>query len=419
MKDIPINKPEITYGVNSNIFEWKPLSLKVVVDRITDDGKAELYFYYSNGTGQTLLHMGQANLLSSTMQRDFLKALSTRGLDIDWQTILTYISVNSVEHLRQGESVISLNEDFGKERPSYILPPLFVKDAPNIIYAERSSAKSLFLVMIDLALSLPWDDNPIGLNISERNHHVLYCDWESSAQIIGWQKECLRKGIPDAPWCDIPYLHCSGSLTDNIHHIRHKVETNGIDIVIIDSLGMAVGDDLNLTKPAFAFYSALRQLPVTPIIIGHTAKNQETRRKTVYGNAYYENEARSVWEIYKTQLPMSNELIITLFHRKPPPFATMHEPLAYKFIFNNDVISVELANPILDKTSTNEEPTQPEIILATLEDAGEPLSPTQLATITKIQDSTVRTVLLRLKNSGKVKRVNEKYTTTSGDKELL
>jgi predicted HTH transcriptional regulator len=116
---------------------------------------------------------------------------------------------------------------------------------------------------------------------------------------------------------------------------------------------------------------------------------------------------------------MSNELIITLFHRKPPPFATMHEPLAYKFIFNNDVISVELANPILDKTSTNEEPTQPEIILATLEDAGEPLSPTQLATITKIQDSTVRTVLLRLKNSGKVKRVNEKYTTTSGDKELL
>jgi hypothetical protein len=419
MTEVIIGKPEVSYSVNCNIFEWQSLCLKVVVDRITDDGKAELYFYYNNGSGQTLLHMGQANLLSSTFQREFIKSLSTRGLDIDWQTILTYISNSSVEHLRQGEPIIELTEEFGKERPQYILPPLFVKDAPNIIYADRSSAKSLFLVLIDLALSLPWYDNDIGLNVGNTNHHVLYCDWESSAQIIGWQKECLRRGIPNAPYCDIPYLHCSGSLLDNIHHIQTKVRNSNIDIVIIDSLGMAVGDDLNLTKPAFAFYSALRQLLVTPIIIGHTAKNPESKKRTVYGNAYYENEARSVWEIYKSQTPMSDQLTITLFHRKPPPFATIHEPLAYKFTFSNDIINVEKAQPILDKSGINETPTQVENIIATLADSEKPLSPTEIASITEIVSSNVRVCLFRLVKEGKVVKVNEKYTIPNGNEKPL
>lgn len=409
-----IAKPKVEYGAGKNIFEWAEYNLSIVADKITDDGKTELYFYYNNGDGKVLLHMGQANLLSSTMHREFIKSLSTRGLEkIDWQTVLTYVSNLTMQHLREGEPVVWLNEDFGKTKPEYLLYPLFVKDAPNIIYADRSSAKSLFITTIAVGLTVGWYTNDLNLQISDKPKTVLYCDWESSAQILGWQKECLRKGMLGVDTiCEIPYLHCSGSLSDNVHNIQSKIEQTKAEIIVIDSLGMAVGDDLNLTKPAFAFYSALRQLPVTPLIVGHTSKDKESRRKTVYGNAYYENEARSVWEVSKQQEPMSNELTITLFQRKSPPFAFTHEPLAFKFKFLDDITTIELAEPSKDRSSFNEDELHDtDIVLETLSESSTPLTIQQIANLTELPNNNIRQAVYRLKNNKqpKIKQVGDKY----------
>lgn len=365
MTERPVGKPDITYGISRNVFEWKELELSVTIDRITDEGRAELYFYHNNGSGKKLLHMGNANLLSSTMQREFIKALSTRGLELDWQTILTYISRDTIAHLREGESVVWLGEEHGKKAPEYLLPPLFVKNVANIIYADRSSAKSLFAILVDISLTLPWHDNNLGLKIKPKDiHKVLYLDWEGDAEMMGWQKECILRGI-GIEWCDIPYLHCSRSLAQDIMYIQNKIADIEADVVIIDSLGMAVGDDLNLTKPAFAFYAALRQLPVTSLIIAHTSKDINARRKTVYGNAYYENEARSIWEITKKQALGSNELTITLNHRKPPPFAGYHEPLAWRFIFEGNKTFIETCEPDSDKREAIDElaPSETDVAL--------------------------------------------------------
>ena len=109
-----------------------------------------------------------------------------------------------------------------------------------------------------------------------------------------------------------------------VSHIQNKIQETHTDVVIIDSLGASVGADLNATEPAFQFFTALRQLPVTPLIIAHTAKDINNKRKTVYGNAYYSNEARVTWEITKQQEPDSSELTISLFNRKPAPFTGIH-----------------------------------------------------------------------------------------------
>jgi len=362
MTDVSVGKPEISYGLARNTFEWADLSLKVVVDRITEDGKSELYFYHTNTAGTVLLHMGQANLLSSTMQSQFMKSLSSRGPEIDWQTVLTYIARDTIAHLREGEPVVWLDEKYGKKPPAYLLPPFFIKNAANIIYADRSSAKTLFITLIDLALSLPWYTNEIGLNITPQDYHkVLYLDWEGSAEIMGWQKECIRRGM-NIEICDIPYLHCSRSLADDISHIQHKVEEVKADVVIIDSLGMAVGDDLNLTKPAFNFFAALRHLPVTPLIVAHTAKGINTWKRTVYGNAYYENEARSIWELKKRQDTNSPELTLTMHHRKPPPFAPTHEPIAFLFTFDGNRITVESATASPDTLDDNKRTVEDKIL---------------------------------------------------------
>jgi len=406
MTELPVGKPEINFGINKNTFKWPEHGLTVNVERITDEGKAELFFYYDNGTGRKLLHLGNANLMSSTMPRPYITALSTRGLDIDWQTVLTYIVNDTMEHLRQGEPVTWLNSDYGKKRPEYLLPPLFIKNAANIIYADKSSAKSLFMTLVTISLSLPWYNNEIGFKISkDARHVVLFLDWENDAAITGWQKECLVRGM-ELEWCDIPYLHCSRPLTDSIEHIKNKVTEIKADVVIIDSLGMAVGDDLNLTKPAFNFYSALRQLPVTPIIIAHTSKDITSKRKTVYGNAYYENEARCVWEVSKAQERGSNELTITLHHRKAPPFAGYHEPLAWRFIFEGDKTMVEQCNPESDKREHSESITDTEAVLVILETEARPLLPREIQNLADPPRAgdNIRKACERLKKSNKIKR---------------
>ena len=103
---IQINKPEEKYGVYRNEFNWPDLNLKVIVDRITDDGKAELSFYSGDGNEEILLHHQQVNLLASTIFRDLPKILAPQlkadGCDIDWHTVLTYVSGLTMRNLRKG-----------------------------------------------------------------------------------------------------------------------------------------------------------------------------------------------------------------------------------------------------------------------------------------------------------------------------
>lgn len=394
-----VGKPQITFGLSKNVFWWQDLSVRVVADRITPEGKAELSFYHENGSGPILLHICQANLLSNTVNRDLPKIMQTRGPAIDWQTVITYVAVNTMSHLREGEPVVWLDASYGKVKPSFLVPPLFVENAANIVYADKGSAKSLFITLVDICLTLG-DGEKFGLRTGGRKHTVLFLDWENDPNITGWQKECLLRGMGFEN-LSIPYRRCAHSLADDIEQIKSFVDRIKADVVIIDSLGMAVGDDLNLTKPAFAFYAALRQLPVTPIIIGHTSKDKESRFKTVYGNAYYENEARSIWEVSKKQEQGSNELLLTLFQRKCPPFVGIHTPLAFRFTFEDDKTYVETSDPAADKREDSEA-TDKEKVYSAIALADTPPKPKELEATTGVSNGNIRVICHRLLKEKKI-----------------
>jgi len=391
-KGIP--EPQMDIFPGGYTFSWNGLNLKVVIDRIRNGDEGEICVY----EGDYPLYISGIKLLSVSHKSSLARALKTQR-NLDWDRIINQATTKVLTHIRSGEPVIWLDSEVGNTRPEYLLYPLFVKNAPNIIYADRSSAKSLFITLIDIALTLPWHNNPIGLHIKPDNRHrVLFGDWENDAEITGWQKGCLLRGM-GLEWCDIPYLHCSRPLADSIDHIRDKINETNADVLIIDSLGMAVGEDLNLTKPAFNFFAALRQLPITPIILGHTSKDITNRRKTVYGNAYYENEARSVWEVSKNQEYGSNELLITLHHRKSPPFAGYHEPLAWRFIFEGDATMVEQATPDTDKRSYDESPpSETDIALRILYESGDRLTAQEVLVASEgaIKATNIYTVLGRI-----------------------
>lgn len=419
----PIGNSDIS-GYYYNWEKGEPSNIAIGVTRIREDSarnaiEAEIEIAYkrskSNGTPVNLLSHVRTNLLSLSGRDTLVRSIKANCLEDDlqyypWNVMVNQVCNLTINNVRKGEPLKWLSEE-GANRPEYILPPLFPKNSASIVYADKSSAKSLFMTLIDITLTLPWHDNNLGLNISPDDKRVvLFLDWENDAEITGWQKSCIIRGM-ELGWCDVPYLHCSRPLADSVDHIRNKIKEIGADTIIIDSLGMAVGDDLNLTKPAFAFYGALRQLPVTPLIIAHTSKGIDNRRKTVYGNAYYENEARSVWEIIKEQQPGSNELTITLQHRKSPPFAGYSEPLAWRFIFDEDKTMVETATPQQDqRISSDAPPSETDIALEIIMDSkGKPMSAGDIvkASAQKIKPTNIYTVMARI-----IKRPEFKVTKT-------
>lgn len=396
----PQGIPEPTLMKTISGFElvWPGLNLKVNIDHIVNDTDAEIAISENDKN----LYVSGFKLLSISHKIELARALS-KIKKIDWDKIINQITSLVLTEIRKGEDVIWLTSDYGITPPEYLLTPLFIKNSPNIIYADQSSAKSLLMTAVDIVLTLPDLGEPLNLYTS-KHHNVLYLDWENNEYITGWNSQCLFRGMnndPDNENLPIAYLHCSLPLYKMVSHIQDKIKETNSDVVIIDSLGASVGADLNATEPAFQFFTTLRQLPVTPLIIAHTSKDINNKRKTIYGNAYYSNEARVTWEISKQQEPGTPELTVTLFNRKPAPFTAISNPIAFRFSFDGNRTSIEKTEPIQDKQSLNDDskPEPMDVVAELLETTSKHLTPKEIATKTGLNESTVRSAVKRLKDN--------------------
>lgn len=423
-----IKPPEIVRTSTGMIFKWDDDTdlhdIAIEISRIKENSRqssieCEIEVAvdgYTYGTDYiSLITNARTNLLSISARNTLTKTIKDNCITddlkfYDWGKIINLVSSMAIREIRKTEPCVYLDNQYGQSRPEYILNPLFVKGAPTILYAERSSAKSLFANLMCICLTLPYHDNKLGLDIpSDKYYQVLYLDWESNHDMTGWQKESLVRGL-GVGYCGYHYQRFYRPLADVVDDVKNTIKHTKSEVVFIDSLGMAVGDDLNQTSPAFSFWSAVRELDVTPIIIGHTSKDTNTRRKTVYGNAYYEAEARSVWELSKYQLPGSNELVLSLYNRKPPPFAGVHAPLAFRFIFENDKIFVEQAEAQDDKRSGE---FSPKDAIEEVIQNNDGLQPQDIYEMTnrEIPLNSIYQYCKRLKDAGKIKMTGNGYVS--------
>ena len=344
-----VPEPVIKVIVGGYELYWIGLNLKVVVDHIEDGDSVEISVYEK----EKPLYISGYKLLSVSHKESLARVLKKVNTNFSWDTIVNQITVCCLAKIREGEPIVYLGNDLDIQRPEHLVEPLFVKNNVNIVYADRSSAKSLFMTFIDVILSLGWFDNPYGLGVVNKTCKVLFLDWENDKQTVGWQVQCLLNGLGLGGF-ELAYLHCSQPLIKCLPQIQQKINEVGADVVIIDSLALAVGGNTNDSEPALNFYGALRQLPVTPLIIAHTAKDKSNTRKTVYGNAFYENLARSIWEASKNQVPGTSELILSLYQRKSPPFSGYHAPLGFRFKFDGDNTYVNLCEALPDPRNEDE-----------------------------------------------------------------
>ena len=160
-----MNKPSVTEGIGFINYAWPELGLRVMVERYTDDGFAELWFYSVNKSNESLLHTTRVNLLATPTMNSLAKRLEKNSQDIPWTDILTFITGKTLEIARRGEPAVEIwpskDDDLEVE---YRLKPLLYLNHPAVIFGDYGSLKSLTALAIAYVVQLPYYDNDLGLS---------------------------------------------------------------------------------------------------------------------------------------------------------------------------------------------------------------------------------------------------------------
>jgi len=330
--------PVVTPGAGFINFAWPDLGLRVVAERYTAEGHAELQFYSANKDGDSLLHLTRVNLLSTSAVNSLAKRME-KNSDIPWTEVLTYIIGKTLEIARRGEPSIEIwpseEDTFEVE---YLLEPLIYLNHPTVIFGDYGSLKSLMALVIAYVVQLPYHDNALGLITAKDPTSCLYLDYEDDSSSFQKRWSALDRGFNKGAM-PIQYRRMTAPLADSVEQLQKDIEDKGAKLLIIDSLGPAARGNLNDPEPAIRYHSALRQLGVTSLTIAHTAKDQFTKKRSIFGSVFFTNLARSVWECKAEQETGEDEAVISLKHTKAN-LSRLHPPLGYHFSFTNNSISV-------------------------------------------------------------------------------
>ena len=334
-----MSTPIITSVLGGYSLEWEPEQIKINVSRIRETRISTIAEILITCTSPGLVspHIKQTSFsLTANDARPKLAKELEKIYQTNWDVILEQLCIKVLAEIRRGEPVVILGQDGMKvDPPEYLIDLYIIKNQPNVFFGEPGSAKTTWGLELASCVTTGWKDNPGKLVVANKKERCLWLDYETDQSVIAWQLASIKRGNNFEVPNQIFYRRCSSPLADDLEQIKQAIDEYKATCLFIDSLGLACGGDLNSAEPALRFFTALRQLKITSVILAHTARNTDSSNKHIYGSMFFEAQSRNVWELVKSN-DDEDSIVIGLYHKKPPPFGKLHKPMGYKFTFDND-----------------------------------------------------------------------------------
>lgn len=397
-----LNTPEIIEGIGSIQYFFEDLGLKVNVERMSDEGKAELWVFSANGKGDyKLLHTASTNLMSTSTMNSLSKRLREHSAKIDWTDILTFITAKTMEIVRKGEPGVVLKPvSADLVRPTYHIEPLIMKGVPSVIFGDKGVNKTTIALTALGLLSCGCDYSTSGMIASE-SISVGILDWEGTEELTNYTLSRLIEA-GSIPYCEIPYLRCKQALVDDVERIAKFLQEHSIKVALIDSLGQAAGSDKYDSAgkgAALKFFEVLRQLNLTSLIIAQNAKGEEGK-KTIYGSTYYTYYSRNIFELRRAKdTTREDDMHIALIHQEGN-YSKKYKPIGYHLTYTDTSILIEPEEVSLSQLKDRIEDT--EVILEYLRLENRLCSVAEIAEALGKTENQTRVTLSLLKKRGKL-----------------
>ena len=364
-----------------------------------ESDKTSCQLIFTNSKNKKHIVRTRLNIETDSSRLKVAKGLQERYPinDFDWQEALEYIAEKTMRELEHGEPVLTLRSSDPVPDLDYLVYPLVPCGKPTAIFGDPGAGKTQTAVIINIIASLPWSENPLRLGAPKTPVKLLFLDYEADSDDIKRQLRHLTEGM-ELGYCELEYRRCSLPLSSDLEGIYNHIIEGKIGGLIIDSVSLAAGGDLNRMDVATNYIRSLRQLGqgLTTISFAHTSKDRDSKSKTILGSVLFEAGFRSVWEIRASE--GDDSLDVALFHRKANLSRKFHD-IGFRINYLPDVNTIEWLNPksvpeFLERMSFNQQ------ILQALK-AGR-LSSRELMEHLDIKNSTLRTSLARLKKAGKI-----------------
>jgi len=309
------------------------MGVHVRVERIrterNGDFRGQVTFY----DGDVLIHQTMMNLSVGKARTEAAKVLATRNNKRQWPGIIEEMCFTVIQRLLRGSPVEEIRAEDDVPPEQHLVEPFLPLKQPSLLYGRGGSCKSYLGLLLAVCVELPWTDNPFGWGVPKKVTNTLILDWETDKNTVHRRLKRLLRGMGLPAGLHLPYRHCHAPLVDEIEAVERILMEKKIEFVIVDSAGKACGGDLIDAGAVNAFYSAISQMGVTCLIIHHLAKDEFTKRKTPFGSAYFENNARSQWHIEREQGD-ETDFALSLSHTKVNDSAK-HQAIGLRVRFEN------------------------------------------------------------------------------------
>ncbi|MDP9454636.1 MAG: AAA family ATPase [Actinomycetota bacterium] len=292
-----------------------------------------------------------------------------------------------------------------KER-EFLIESIGVKGYPIVAFGAGGVAKSFAMLAGGIAIaSASGVERWLGFQILDHGY-VLYLDFELDVeeQHRRVRDLCAGMGIPTPK--KLAYLSGVGIDPEKAFmKALAFVEKYKAKAVIIDSMGLAMGGDMEKGKEVLAFHgryiNPLRKAGATPFIVDHEGKLQAGEKhkdKSPFGSAYKAWASRSVLQFqFEEYREETSELDIRVRQTKTN-FGPKIDPVGVRFTFGDKKVSMGTYE-LPDEELLEEEsrPVKERIITAL---AFEGATNKQLQQITGASEGTIRNKLSELRSDG-------------------
>lgn len=385
------------------VFSWPQRKITIEFGQMyeSSDGlKAEIRVHSVSG-GR--LAWEKLNLSSGRSRGDLPKKLRASHPEVDWSKLLDHVCYEAAQRFRQGNPTKVLMPVFVTQKEAYLVEKLLPKGEPTVLYGDGGFGKSWVALTLSLAVGTK-TGLPGGLTPSEQAN-VLYLDYESCEADHQDRLAALVAGMGVENYeGQICYRSMTRPLADDASYIRTEIDERKIGLVVVDSFGLACGDEPESAGAATRVFGALRTFaPATSLLVAHVSKQSAELRGEArpYGSVYVRNLARAAWEIRKDG-DTDDALIVGLYHNKWNR-GRKQSPMSFRFEFSGEgsgsSVRVKLHDIASSADLIQKTPHAYQIKKVLLR--GDKTY-TELAEETEIAEDSVRSVISRLYKKGEV-----------------
>src|SRR5215203_2929420 len=291
----------------------------------------------------------------------------------------------------------------------YVVENLVPKQHTTSLFGDGGSAKSILALSAATAVA---GGAGKWLGREVYNCPVLYADFELDADEQRRRAYQVARGIClDRPPHDLLYVSGLGRPAGEVlKGCLDVCATEGIGLLIIDSLGITLQGDAESARDVIKFYhdylDPFREAGVTLLVIDHQGKTQAGERyqnKRSFGSVYKENLARSVIQVEPGD--RGGGLLMLKLRQTKNNFGPKAEPFGTGLAFTEEKITVDARG--LDATELAEEGTlnAGDRVRLALKDG--PAYPAEIAEACDLPLGTVKNELTRLRKRGLVEYTGE------------